>query len=257
MDVGFHLSLIAFLGGIWIYLLSIIQDLTLRQPTYQGLLFLGYVHFIVFVYLVSALYVFYRKSLSSLGGSPANKARVCLIERILFRTWPSILVFLGIAFVSTKLNFRDAYKAYLVIFALFTLALEVWLNKLYGKKMGTWKFVGFLIAPMIASYTYLIFMGACFADVEIATDKEFYQRDEAVMVSVRSGGYILRPSISKIVCGAFETTAMGEDTFRIPPDKHFGATFILVNFEPEVIPLKLRKTHDLKMVREETKELQK
>jgi hypothetical protein len=254
MDLGFLLSLIAFLGGIWIYMLGHILDLTLRAPADSNLLFFGFVHFIIFLYLVTALLVFYKKSLNSVRSTRSRADDSGSIETLLFKTWPAILLILLIAFFSTNLDFPEAFQFFFVIIYLLVAAYGLWLyistvslakgsdRPIYRNVIFRYFMTVVISAPL--SIAFLILMSTLFADVQIKTDKEFYRIDDPILVSVRSGGYVLRPFITKVSCGTleFNTPGLGDSVVHIGPNRRCQ---LRVEYEPQVIPLKLIKTHDL------------
>jgi hypothetical protein len=117
---------------------------------------------------------------------------------------------------------------------------------------SNWKAVFYFFGGMPVGFIlYLIVVSTFLADIDVTTDKEFYRSDYLVRVALNPGGYILRPSVTKVSCGLFELKgSIGTNrTIVIPPDRHVGAEFIEVELRPDVIPLRLTRFHYLKMER--------
>ena len=95
-------------------------------------------------------------------------------------------------------------------------------------------------------------MSTVFADVQITTDKEFYRPNDPILVSVRGGGYVILPYVSKISFGTYLKTQppnmrTSDFTLSVPPDQHRG-NLIEVDFHPEIVPWELRRFHEVKVV---------
>ena len=257
MDFDFRLGLIILLGGLWVYLLGVIRDLTVNDPTHPPLLFLAFVHFVVFVYLALALWSFYLAELRHFGGGPAT-ADAGLIDVILFGTWPLVVVGLLASFLITKIPFPGAYKAFFVLFYAVGLAClaVLYFAVLRGTPIGVamaaqTKALGlfFALCLPIGSFIYLLLASVVLADVQIRTDKEFYTAREEILLSVRAAGYVMRPTVTKISCGLFEMKSPGDVTVAVPPDKHLGSDLVEVEFTPQAIPVPFKHYHHLRVTR--------
>ncbi len=249
-----RLGLILFLGGLWVYLLDVIRDLTLNEPTHAALFFLGFVHFVVLAYLGLSLASLYSAGLADLGGVRQPIRWAAPIDRILFGTWPVVLVALVLSFAVTKLGFPDAWRAFVLVFFVVGLAYTLLYHAVFrttplGKVFVAWSpMLGLFAGLAIGYFVYLPIVAAFLADVEVTTDKEFYTAQDTIVVSAKPGGYVLRPTITRVSCGLFARSDPPESTLSIPPDEHFGESFIEVDFRPQAIPLKLREFHYLRIL---------
>src|SRR5215472_17472482 len=106
MELGFLLSVIGLLAGIWLYLYKTILELTVNAPGDPTLLFMGYMHLTVLVYLVLALYVFFRRGLAE-PFNPNSSTRLASAAALVLQTWPVVLACLLLSFLFTKVSQSD------------------------------------------------------------------------------------------------------------------------------------------------------
>jgi hypothetical protein len=258
MDFDFRLGLIIFFGGLWVYLLNRIRSVTTNDPTSNALLFLGFLHFVVLMYLCLGLFSFYSAGLVYLSRSTSETLVPSLVESILFGTWPVAMFALVISYISTKIDFPDSQHLFLIVFYVvaFVAAVAFYFGFLHDTPVGTsiidawkWLFVFFIAIP-IAFMVYIIVLSSVFADIVIMTNKDFYGPIEPIHVSITPCGYVLRPHIMRISCGVFErvTSMSTEMTVTILAEKRGNASFIQVDFMPQAIPFKLRAFRPLHII---------
>jgi hypothetical protein len=254
MELGFLLSLIGVLAGIWIYLYRVILDLTVTSPADSTLVFLAYMHYSVLSYLALSLYVFYHKG----RGEPhlaKTKKRFKVASAILLETWPVVAVALMVSFLVSKVTASDFGLKAVIIF----LGLAALLGPLYwtlrphhrppDSPLEPRQLAWFLGSMAIAGIPYMALMSFFLADVQITTDKDFYKQSEPVLVSVRAAGYVFRPSISKLSFGYYEKTGFEDETVLVRPEGHGQFDYITVTFVPQLFGLKRSAFHPVKIVK--------
>lgn len=256
MDFDFRLGLIAFLGGLWVYLLSLIRGITANEPTKPTLLFLGGTHVLTFVYLLLSLYSFYSAALHAISDPDAAVTILGArqVDAILFGTWPIVLTCGACCFVVSRFGLEIGWlllfiALILVVSAVFFLPLphNVQLSPVISEHRTS--ILMFLIVAPVLSVMAIPFVAMLFADVEIETDKEFYGPNESVIVYVNAAGYVFRAQLDTLECGGFQTRVNDRGVFSISPDLLHGDPVIHVQFHPQVIPFKLDKFKRIRIVR--------
>jgi hypothetical protein len=253
MDLSFLLALVVFLGGIWVYLYKVILDLTVTEPDAPTLLSLGITHYVVFLYLAVSLVILYAAGISA-AKPPPPSPWLSLAQTILFNTWPITILVLLLSLLSANVGPESAFKWVFIFFsvaALVSFFLLIWSGKTspsnsvsWGGQMGV-----FLMSIPIAATFYLMLMSEFLADVQIKTDKQFYEAADTILVSVRAGGYIFRPHLFSISCGIFEQHISSDVTLAIPPEQrgHTGGV-LWVTFRSEIVSLTRKRYHLLNIV---------
>lgn len=250
MDLGFLLSLIVFLGGLWVYLFRPIRQIIAGD---SAALFLGYLHFTVLTYLGLALYVFYRRGLGEtieMGGSGLNVSAAIIVT-----TWPLVLLCAGVSFLLVKASSSDfAVKFYMLILSVAAFVGAIY-QGIHQRHSGhaiqlspTLIFI-FFFGIALGGIAYMLLLSFFLADVEVTTDKEFYTDTECVILSAQAGGYIFRPSITGVVFGGYRNTFSGNQTLVIRPEIHNGNDLVVVEYEPQVFTKKRKAYHYVKMAR--------
>lgn len=244
-DLGFHLTTVVILAGLWVYLLQEILATT-AEATFDGILaLLGFIHYAVLIYLGLAVYVLYRRGLSLVTNDP--KRHDGESTAILFGTWPLFLVSLPFAYGLAKLV--DGFFAlFFLVYAITALGFVVWLKFMSGRhgSVGEWyngykPALGIGALGMLATWwIYAMLMSLVFANVEVETDKEFYGASDPVLAYVSPGGYLFKPKIKSVTLGRFERDSEafhdGGATFRIEPVEHLGETHLSVAYKPQLYP---------------------
>jgi hypothetical protein len=256
ITLAFVLTLIVFLGGLWIYWLRVIIDLTTTEPTNASLLFFGFMHFVELVFLILGLWVFYLKAIENLDSAAADRNLVVIAETIFFGTWPVIVAALVISYAFTKIAaFSKELKVLFLVFYAVVAGFLAWMYFAHTKNfaaavplVANWEILFlFLFVLPIGFLIYLMLISPFLADVEIKSDKEFYKADETITICVRSRGYLLRPSITRITCGLFEVSRQIDDiVVAIAPEKRSNDHLLRVDFRPQVIPFSFHRYHYLK-----------
>ena len=255
LDLGFLLSVIGILAGVWIFLYRTILQLTVMSPLDRTLLFLGLMHCTVSAYLLLAFFVFFFKGTG--GTSSAYiAAALPVVTVIILHTWPVVLICLASGFLIAKVSRDDRFLTFYLVL-LIVACLTTFLYQMFQLKAGhgssqvhpfaTPIFFG---CTALLSIPYVLLMGFFLADVSITTDKEFYQKHEPVIISVIPGGYILRPDVVTVTLGLRKQTGLsGEQTLLIEPDEHYGANVIIIEFKPPVIPILRVTSRTIRMAR--------
>jgi hypothetical protein len=258
ITLAFVLTLIVFLGGLWIYWLRVIIDLTTTEPTNASLLFFGFMHFVELVFLSLGLSVFYLKAIENLDSAAADRNLVVMAETIFFGTWPVIVAALVISYALTKIAaFSKELKVLFLVFYAVVAGFFAWMYFAHTKNFAAaaplvtnWQILLlFLFVLPIGFLIFLMLISPFLADVEIKSDKEFYKADETITICVRSRGYLLRPSITRISCGFFEVSRQIDDiVVAIAPEKRSNDNLLRVDFRPQVMPFSFHRYHYLKFV---------
>jgi hypothetical protein len=84
---------------------------------------------------------------------------------------------------------------------------------------------------------YIACMSGLLADVQITTDREFYTQTDPVIFTVRRGGYLFQPAVTKITLGTFERSddsPGGMITSRVAPEMRGDSNLIIVEFKPQI-----------------------
>jgi hypothetical protein len=251
MDLRFLLTLIVFLGGVWMYLYKLISGLTVTDPAAPVLLTLGVMHYIVLVYLALSLVIFYVAGTST-GNSPPPTPWLSLSNTIVFKTWPVAVVALILSFLTAKLGSETNspwVSPFFVLAAIFSF-YKFWNAKAAPANAASWMEMGvfFLSVPIVA-VPYFLFMGVALADVQIQTNKQFYEPNDVIQVSLRAAGYMFRPQLSSISCGAFHRDIDRDVMLAIPPEErgHTGG-LLSVRFRSQGIPLRKTRHQQLNIV---------
>jgi hypothetical protein len=187
-------AMAVFLGAAWFGLLEKLIAQTREQPASAELLPAAFAHWLVLLYFLLAGAIVYGRGLASLARKPAWLAAM---ESLFLYTWPAALFVALIGFVGVKLvDFADGKW---VVLAFVPLA---WWFVGKARVPKAWPWVMIVIG---AFFPYLLFMSWICASAEITTDKSTYLPGESVVVTVRTEGYLLNPSIKKVelAAGAF------------------------------------------------------
>lgn len=254
MELGFLLSIIGLLAGIWLYLYRIILDITVNAPADKTLLFLGYMHSTVLAYLLLALYVFFNKGRPETVND-RTLTRVRFATAIVLETWPVTMMALVVSFLLAKASssyfWQGSYSWLLTVAALVFPLYRMLKSRRHGVKreLNPTHVAIFFGSIAVLGIPYMLFMSVFLADVQITTDKEFYTQNEPVLVSIRASGYIFRPTISKITFGAFEQTTYGDETLLVSPDQHLSDDIIFVDYRPQVFRFQRKADHSVKMAK--------
>jgi hypothetical protein len=107
-----------------------------------------------------------------------------------------------------------------------------------------WFFVGIgsLYLP------YMLITSIILADVQITTDKEFYNSTDTVLFSVQSAGYIFRPHLRQVVFGTFRTKVNFDSTFAVTPEQRANLNLIMVDYTPQAAFWARTAYHTVKVV---------
>ena len=252
IDLGLMLSLIALLGGLWLYLHAAILNLTLTAPSEVSVVPLGVIHWFVTVYLLLALFVLYRLGSAEISHAPERD----VAERVLLNSWPAPFL-AGLMSLGATRAVPDANFVAGAIPGMTTFAAGMGIIWLMARSSGASfgataidpRLRPVLLALVLGALPFMIGMGFLMSGVEIRTDKEFYQSDDAVMVSVRPAGYIFRPNVRTIEFGASRKQVFGEGTFIFAPKEHSAAGLIIVHFAPQLPAIPRRAYHAMRMVK--------
>jgi hypothetical protein len=220
------LTLIISLGGAWLFLNNRIQTLGIEQPGDKFILPLVIAQAAAFTYLALALYAFYQEGLRLFDSETARFP--AYIVRLLFTTWPSVVLAVLLSMVSVRFELPYLVAAILTggVPMLFLLALEV-----RNKTASPGQFTKFLSVFAAVGLLYVPLMSELLAGVYVKTDKDFYtEGDVNVIVAVRSAGYLLRPAITTIEVGDVRQKVEREGTYSIPLSKIRKANYIQVEY---------------------------
>ena len=238
------LTLVVFLGGLWVYLHKAISGLTVTEPDAPTLLLLGVMHYVVLVYLALGLIVFYAAGNSS-GNPPPPDPSLALTQTFLFKTWPVTILILVVSFLAAKIG-----NTYRLVLDGLALAAAVSFFMLFWKREVSWGQIAlFFLGIGISAIIYLMLMSVAFADVEIKTDRQFYAATDTILASARAGGYIFRPRLSRISCGIFQKDISYDVTLEIPPNQHCGDGLISVTYRPQLFSLTKTRYHQVNVVK--------
>jgi hypothetical protein len=248
MEFRFLLSLIGLLAGLWLYLYRTILEETATAPAGQALVFLGFMHFAVLTYLVLALYIFYCKGRGE-PRSAKTKRRLSVADGILLETWPLMVVGLALSFVVSKTGESEfAVKSVMLILAAIGVGVLVFRSirpsRDWDSNLAPMEAAWFFGTVGLGGLPYIMVMSIVLADVQITMDKQTYAPTEPVILSVRAAGYIFRPMLRRITFGSYLETGrdgwsnIPDETILVPPDEHGGRDFIMVDFEPQILPIR-------------------
>jgi hypothetical protein len=79
-----------------------------------------------------------------------------------------------------------------------------------------------------------MFMSVVLADIQITTDKQFYDVSDTVLLSVRAAGYVFRPVVKLTRFGVFSNSENADATFAITPDQRANQDLIMVDYTPQL-----------------------
>lgn len=194
-ELGFGLALATFLGGLWYLGFDVIERITLQSPGERMLLFFGYSHGVVFALFVYSLVLLFDMGLSLVGDGrlPA------MAYRVFFYLWPFGLAFILVSFVLHQSQLADPVTTLNVVMAgvmIAAIAVATWgMLKRIDTVIWTSQTA---IVILVFAWFYLIIVSVILPDVHIETDKRLYKAHEAVVVSVRTNGYVFNPRITRI-----------------------------------------------------------
>jgi hypothetical protein len=251
MEIGFLLSIIGILGGIWAYLYKAILELTIAAPSDLTLIFLCFTHFVVFAYLTLSLFAFYSTGRALLERLPPSE-KSKLATRIVLDTWPITMIGLFVSFFLTKLSASEfGLKVSLIIFGCLTIGLSLFI-KPGGVDRRTsfdikFKKIGFLVVIIILSIPYMMVMSFFLSDVIITTDKEFYKPDEPIMINVVPSGYAFRSTLKNMSLGLFHKEINDDDTVVVTPKEYRDMNLIEVDYQTQVFGLNRKAYTTLKI----------
>jgi len=261
VELGFLLTLIGLLAGIWIYLYNAILDLTATSFDFTTQLLLGVMHYAVLWYLVLVLYVFFHRGVGELttkGRLPRESHRRCeLATALVLQTWPVTFLALTATFCITKLSDSEsAYKiSTFVIFgsgALYQIYRQEKLKKeRHPQKLTSGHIVGFYVNFLTLGTVYIFVMSCLLSTVRITTDKEFCLPSDPVIVSVRTGGYLFQPQVVKITLGDFERSkwpSTNDITSLVTPELRKRDNLVVVEYKPQAPGSTRKAYHELKVV---------
>jgi hypothetical protein len=239
MELALLLSLVAFLGGLWVYLFGVITNMTVNSIADSSLIVLGLAHWTIFCYLALALYVFYETGRVLRSKKDISETAV-KAERILLQTWHYTLVALAVGLIVVRLGETNFWlKLPLVILAVAGLAAiparhlkKMRLDPSEDLSISTTFMV--LVAIAGSYIPYLFFMSTVMADVQITTDKQIYAAGDTILVSVRRAGYVIGPELKNIEFGAFRRTLISDTTFSVSPRDRASQNIINVESTPEM-----------------------
>lgn len=253
MELALLLSLVVMLSGIWIFLYNAILDLTVKSPADATLAVLGLVHWTVLCYLCLALYVLYETG-REIRAKHELSERARIAERILLETWPVTLVALACGFAMAKVGSSEFWiKAPFLLLAGSGIFFAIYRSRKKYKAVETspvrpthivWFFLGIgsLYLP------YMLITSIILADVQISTDKEFYNSTDTVLFSVQSAGYIFRPDLKQVVFGTFRNKVIFDSTFAVTPEQRANMNLIMVDYIPQAAFWTRTAYHTVKMV---------
>jgi hypothetical protein len=235
--LGFVFSLVALLGGMWIYIFQVIRDMTVSAPADVALMPLGYAHWLLTVYFGLALYVLYQHGLMHhQHGHPATTTRIWAQE-VLLRTWPVSVAMCLVSFVAGKVipGGDVPIKVVVSVFGIGITALAFFqtIRASRGQKprAGIW---WFWVWVVVLAIPFMLGMSMVLADVDIRTDREFYRRTDDVVISMRASGYMFRPSLKLLQFGRLRRPVTVDETVVVGPADHNGDNLIRVDYEPQV-----------------------
>jgi hypothetical protein len=255
MELALLLSLVVMLSGIWIFLYNAILELTLKSPADATLAVLGLVHLTVLCYLCLALYVLYETG-RGIRTKHQPSVRSQMAERILLETWPVTLAALACGFAMAKIGSSEFWiKVPFLLLAgsgIFMTLYRSWKAHKTGEASPMepvhvfWFFVGIgaLYVP------YMLIAGILLADVQITTDKEFYNSSDTVLFSVQSAGYIFRPELKRVTFGTFQTKVNVDSTFAVTPEQRAKMNLIMVDYTPQAAFWTRTAYHSVKVVKQ-------
>lgn len=255
MDAGFRFGLIVFLGGIWYFLLNAIKDVTANDAAHPALLFLAVLHFIVLVYLCLTLYSFFVIGVSLIGPTKVEVPGAQMIDAFVFTSWPAVVLASSLTYLVACLGLGDTIGATVHAFCYTVLATTaaLYFFLFRGTALAQRPFQLWWVTPVVLVGLYLMGSLAAaavspfMADVQISTDKGFYQPNEPITVSVKTKGYVFLPNVSNIYCGKFNAKRRG--TYLITPEMRADSNYIMVEFVPQVIPLTLVRSYELQVAK--------
>jgi hypothetical protein len=240
MELRLLFTLIAFLGGAWVYLLQLIISLTIASPANPELMPLAFAHFVVAVYLSLSLVIFFWQGMAVIGYQEPVISRHA--SRLVFGTWPVTLVALIVALAVAKFDIPGQYKAFIFTSPIVGLSFA-FLARIHSKRSSTsaefpvtrWivELVALPTFVIVAFVPYVMAMSLILSDVEVSTDKMFYTVGD-IIVSIRRGGYVFCPEVKVLECGAFRLEPADAGTYVIPLEEAKGADYILVEYEPQM-----------------------
>jgi hypothetical protein len=240
MDPRLIFAMIAFLGGLWIYLQRAILDGTAAAPADYLLLPLAFSHFVVLVYLLLTLAIFFWQGMATSGYPEPPISRH--VSRLLLSTWPITLVALCISYVTAKLGIHDAFKSMFIVVPLtgVTFAgLAYWsvqraeLTPDFPHRRWFIELIAFSFAIVVAFVPYMAVMSYVFSDVTVTTDKEVYVEGD-LTVTIRRAGYVICPTISAIECGKVRQKLTTDGAYTLPLSAIGHGDYILVEYLPQM-----------------------
>jgi hypothetical protein len=254
MELALLLSLVVMLSGIWIFLYNAILDVTVKSPADATLIVLGLVHWAVLCYLCLALYVLYETG-REIRAKHDLSVRSQIAERILLETWPVTLVALACGFAMAKVGSSEFWiKAPFLLLAgsgLFIALYRSWKKNdaVKNSPMRPSHILWFFIGIGFLSIPYMLIISTILADVQITTDKEFYNGTDTVLFSVQSAGYIFRPRLKHVAFGTFETKVNLDSTFAVTPEQRDNMSLIIVDYTPQASFRTRIAYHEVKVVK--------
>lgn len=239
MDLRLLFALIAFLGGVWAYLLKVILDLTIAAPAAPHLLALAVAHYVVFIYLLLTLALFYAHGLSTINLRQPRYSDSA--TRIVFGTWPVALMALALGIVFAKAEFARPVSAATWILPSIALLLAILafysLRKLspttdFPRKRWLYELTGFVVLLALLFIPYLLAMSYIFSDVKVSFNRKMYTNED-IIVSLRRSGYVFAPTIESLECGNIKQTVPGDGAYILPSSEVGSATFLGVVYRPQ------------------------
>lgn len=253
MDMRFLLTMIALLGGVWIYLLTYIIERSTSEPAYGSLIALGYAHSVIFLYLLLAMATLYEKGLSLVEDNTTDPPTTRL-QTLLLLTWPwsLILAVSQYAMVRLGLNIYWLVGGLLLITCL-SLAVFFKVRKQMSQLVDRFKNVvqdsiWMFFASLILFLPYMMVCSLVFADIALIHDKELYSSSDNILISASRSGYIFLPNLESIECGLFRANPSDMMSVEITPEERGrGIVYLSATCRTQIIPFEIRRYQRLRV----------
>ncbi|TAK63896.1 MAG: hypothetical protein EPO24_03710 [Bacteroidetes bacterium] len=246
--------------ALWYVILIRIFDVSLENPASYSLMALGIAHYLVFIIISISSLILWIKTISFVSTRNINQS----VQNFAFeassfvlRWWlPIALIAITTLAISFILEYSENPSIILYISVFFILSILLGAAYIiHGslREFSDQEHTGVFFVLFILCMPYITGMSIIFSDVNIFTDKQFYDFEDTIKISVKPNGYIFNPSIRNVYFNFDNSRPLYHNQTEISfslMEYHSGnsySNYLSVEFEPQIFDYLKRKDFSIRI----------